>query len=276
MRRRLIDFQRELVLLENFSAVNYTGFRKILKKYDKKTGLDLQCTYLLEVLDTPFFLSNSLRSLMGATVKQLHALGMFTKFRRTTMSSFGTAKAEQTVVYDFQPILKLLEDGTDQSATKLLMLLDDTSAEKLMINWDAAKDIQTLTFLMLSSTDDYFIGVCVLPPGEKVHFYHKEGNDIFTRLLHGKCIIRQAQDRLKERREKISKCHATGPWPSFRLTMGTCLEYENDSEENVLVLLITLSGFHGEIDQLTFPHDDADGDIDVAPHKRVVTVLPTI
>ncbi|MCD9561495.1 hypothetical protein HAX54_020622 [Datura stramonium] len=36
--RDLVDLHGQMVLLENYSALNYTGLVKILKKYDKRTG----------------------------------------------------------------------------------------------------------------------------------------------------------------------------------------------------------------------------------------------
>ncbi|KAA8523017.1 hypothetical protein F0562_009440 [Nyssa sinensis] len=37
IRKEIVDFHGEMVLLENYSALNYTGLVKILKKYDKRT-----------------------------------------------------------------------------------------------------------------------------------------------------------------------------------------------------------------------------------------------
>lgn len=80
--QRLTNFHGELVLLENFSSVNYIGFRKILKKHDKKTGLKMQTVYLKTVLTTPFFLSDTLRKLILQTESQLALLDNIRKFRR--------------------------------------------------------------------------------------------------------------------------------------------------------------------------------------------------
>lgn len=270
LRKKLIDFQSELVLLENFSAVNYTGFRKILKKHDKKTGLDLRSTYLLAVLETPFFLSNSLKKLMSAAEKQLYTLDMFTKFRRTAMSSFGTLNSEPTLLYDFQPILKLLENGDDASGTRLLNLLDATSTEKLLINWEATKELRTLTFLILDSTDDHFVGVCVVPPGEKAQYYIKKQDQLYTRLLQGQCTLKH----LKGRGGEMSKCVATGPWPAFHFETGDCIEWRNESSRNALLLVVTIPGFDGEMDQLSFSSSNRNAS--VLSEKRVVTTFPAI
>jgi len=64
LRGRLVALTAHLRLLANFAAVNYTGFYKILKKYDKKTGRSLRHTYLTAVLATPFFQSSTVRTLL--------------------------------------------------------------------------------------------------------------------------------------------------------------------------------------------------------------------
>lgn len=83
LRKRLIDFHAQLVILEHYSTVNYTGFRKILKKHDKKTGTKLRETYLRNVTITPFFLSDTVRNMLLDTERQLQELDHIRKFRHT-------------------------------------------------------------------------------------------------------------------------------------------------------------------------------------------------
>lgn len=102
---RLINFHAQLVLLENFSTVNYTGFRKILKKYDKKTGLTLCKFYLKTVLVTPFFLSDTVRQIINKTESQLAQLSEIRKFRRIsppTITFQPTPTQDSPAVANFQ------------------------------------------------------------------------------------------------------------------------------------------------------------------------------
>ncbi|KAJ0478655.1 putative SPX domain-containing protein [Helianthus annuus] len=51
----IVDFHGEMVLLVNYSNINYTGMAKILKKYDKRTGGLLRLPFIQKVLEQPFF-----------------------------------------------------------------------------------------------------------------------------------------------------------------------------------------------------------------------------
>ncbi|CAM8983855.1 unnamed protein product [Rhodiola kirilowii] len=54
IRKEIVDFHGEMVLLENYSALNYTGLGKILKKYDKRTGALIRLPFIQKVLQQPF------------------------------------------------------------------------------------------------------------------------------------------------------------------------------------------------------------------------------
>ncbi|GER32069.1 SPX domain gene 1 [Striga asiatica] len=62
--RKLVDFHGELILLENYSALNYTGLLKILKKYDKKSGDLIRLPFIQKVLHEPFFRTEVLNKLV--------------------------------------------------------------------------------------------------------------------------------------------------------------------------------------------------------------------
>ncbi|KAF2597082.1 hypothetical protein F2Q68_00007569 [Brassica cretica] len=64
MRKEIVDFHGEMVLLENYSALNYTGLVKILKKYDKRTGDLMRLPYIQKVLQQPFYTTDLLYKLI--------------------------------------------------------------------------------------------------------------------------------------------------------------------------------------------------------------------
>ncbi|KAF8042742.1 hypothetical protein BT93_A1157 [Corymbia citriodora subsp. variegata] len=49
IRKEIVDFHGEMVLLENYSALNYTGLVKILKKYDKRTGALIRLPFIQKI-----------------------------------------------------------------------------------------------------------------------------------------------------------------------------------------------------------------------------------
>ncbi|CAI9780422.1 unnamed protein product [Fraxinus pennsylvanica] len=64
IRKEIVDFHGEMVLLENYSALNYTGLAKILKKYDKRTGALLRLPFIQKVVQQPFFTTDLLYKLV--------------------------------------------------------------------------------------------------------------------------------------------------------------------------------------------------------------------
>ncbi|KAK1299383.1 SPX domain-containing protein 2 [Acorus calamus] len=72
--KELVDFHGEMVLLENYSALNYTGLVKILKKYEKRTGALIRQSFIEKVLQQPFFTTDVLHLLVNKCVSMLDSL----------------------------------------------------------------------------------------------------------------------------------------------------------------------------------------------------------
>ncbi|KAL5713896.1 hypothetical protein ACHQM5_015930 [Ranunculus cassubicifolius] len=65
IRNAIVNFHGEMVLLENYSAFNFIGLVKILKKYDKRTGAVTCLPFIQEkVLQQPFFTMDLLYDLI--------------------------------------------------------------------------------------------------------------------------------------------------------------------------------------------------------------------
>ncbi|KAF2283028.1 hypothetical protein GH714_043367 [Hevea brasiliensis] len=62
--REIVNFHGEMVLLENYSALNYTGLVKILKKYDKRSGALVRLPFIQKVMQQPFFTTHVLNKLV--------------------------------------------------------------------------------------------------------------------------------------------------------------------------------------------------------------------
>ncbi|KAL6124445.1 hypothetical protein ACLB2K_076957 [Fragaria x ananassa] len=64
IRKDIVDFHGEMVLLVNYSNINYTGLAKILKKYDKRTGALLRLPFIQKILEQPFFTTDLISKLV--------------------------------------------------------------------------------------------------------------------------------------------------------------------------------------------------------------------
>ncbi|GLT39575.1 hypothetical protein SLA2020_137580 [Shorea laevis] len=71
MREDIVNFHGEMVLLENYSSINYTGLAKILKKYDKRTGGLLRSPFINKVLQQPFFTTDLVSKLVKECEKTI-------------------------------------------------------------------------------------------------------------------------------------------------------------------------------------------------------------
>ncbi|CAA3024205.1 SPX domain-containing 1-like [Olea europaea subsp. europaea] len=74
IRKEIVDLHGEMVLLENYSALNYTGLAKILKKYDKRTGALLRLPFIQKVVQQPFFTTDLLYKLVNECERMLDCL----------------------------------------------------------------------------------------------------------------------------------------------------------------------------------------------------------
>ncbi|KAF8393221.1 hypothetical protein HHK36_021462 [Tetracentron sinense] len=72
--KEIVDFHGEMILLENYSALNYTGLVKILKKYDKRTGALIRLPFIRRVLQEPFFTTDLLDKLVKECETMLDCL----------------------------------------------------------------------------------------------------------------------------------------------------------------------------------------------------------
>lgn len=74
IRKEIVDFHGEMVLMENYSALNYTGLVKILKKYDKRTGALIRLPFIQRVLQQPFFTTDLVYKLVKECERMLDIL----------------------------------------------------------------------------------------------------------------------------------------------------------------------------------------------------------
>jgi len=74
IQRSLVSFHFNLLMLQNYVALNFTGLAKILKKFDKHVGASLRAEYLGAIVELPFYRCDVLGSLVEETEKQFGLL----------------------------------------------------------------------------------------------------------------------------------------------------------------------------------------------------------
>lgn len=89
--REIVDFHGEMVLLENYSALNYTGLVKILKKYDKRSGTLLRLPFIQKVVQQSFYSNETLCQLEKECESMLDHL-----FAKTDMSESSLEETKTT------------------------------------------------------------------------------------------------------------------------------------------------------------------------------------
>ncbi|CAA3021144.1 SPX domain-containing 3-like [Olea europaea subsp. europaea] len=93
IRKDIVNFHGEMVLLINYSNINYTGLAKIVKKYDKRTGGFLRLRFIQKVLEQPFFTTD----LISKLVKECECI-IDTVFPAAASEAEGMLNAEREVI----------------------------------------------------------------------------------------------------------------------------------------------------------------------------------
>ncbi|EPS57451.1 hypothetical protein M569_17366 [Genlisea aurea] len=121
IRREIVDFHGEMVLLENYSALNYTGLVKILKKYDKRTGALLRLPFIQKVLQEPFFTIDLLYKLVKECERMLDR--MFPALELPSSSSASEAAVDGS--NDSKPSSSSSTTAPEDDLTKASTVLAD-------------------------------------------------------------------------------------------------------------------------------------------------------
>ncbi|KAG8079743.1 hypothetical protein GUJ93_ZPchr0007g4933 [Zizania palustris] len=74
IRREIVNFHGEMVLLLNYSSINYIGAAKILKKYDKRTGGVLRLPVIETVREQPFFKTETVSQMVRECEAMMEAV----------------------------------------------------------------------------------------------------------------------------------------------------------------------------------------------------------
>ncbi|GJN40866.1 hypothetical protein PR202_gn00279 [Eleusine coracana subsp. coracana] len=117
IRREVVDFHGEMVLLLNYSSINYTGLAKILKKYDKRTGGLLRLPVIAGVLQQPFFTTELISKLVKDCEAMMEAVFPATLADEDTCHRRDLAVAEQTIFRNTVAALLTMQEVRSGSST---------------------------------------------------------------------------------------------------------------------------------------------------------------
>ncbi|XP_058107897.1 SPX domain-containing protein 3 [Magnolia sinica] len=119
IRKDIVNFHGEMVLLENYSNINYTGLVKILKKYDKRTGALLRLPFIKTVLQQPFFTTDLVSKLVKECERTMELVFPITEEgeRREEEKERTTVVAEQSIFRNTVAALVTMKEMRRGSST---------------------------------------------------------------------------------------------------------------------------------------------------------------
>ncbi|KAJ1687280.1 hypothetical protein LUZ63_018670 [Rhynchospora breviuscula] len=120
IRKDIVNFHGEMVLLLNYSSVNYTGLAKILKKYDKRTGRLLRLPFIEKVLKQPFFTTELISKLVKkceTMMDPIFPLASAAEDQAKTKESDSAAIAEPSIFKNTVAALVTMQELRKGSST---------------------------------------------------------------------------------------------------------------------------------------------------------------
>ncbi|CAL4956284.1 unnamed protein product [Urochloa decumbens] len=113
IRREIVDLHGVMVLLLNYSSINYIGLAKILKKYDKRTGAVLRPPVIEAVLEQPFFETGTVSRLVRECEAMMEAVALVPE-----EADEALAAAERSIFRNTVAALLTMEDVRAWSSTR--------------------------------------------------------------------------------------------------------------------------------------------------------------
>ncbi|KAK2984109.1 hypothetical protein RJ640_018134 [Escallonia rubra] len=167
IRKEIVDFHGEMVLLENYSALNYTGLVKILKKYDKRTGALLRLPFIQKVLQQPFFITDLLYKLVKECETMLDRL--FPAVKLPTEAAEGDAPSTSATSKEDRPAQSAKELAEIEYVKSLYMksTISALRVLKEIRSGSSTVSVFSLPPLQISGVDDTWSKIPVLEQAAK-------------------------------------------------------------------------------------------------------------
>ncbi|CAL5340248.1 unnamed protein product [Camellia sinensis] len=112
IRKEIVNFHGEMVLLMNYSNINYTGLAKILKKYDKRTGGLLRSPFIQNVLQQPFYTTD----LISKLVKECES---------TIDAMFPVVEEEEGIIRGEREVIMVSGEGVFRNTVAALLTMQE-------------------------------------------------------------------------------------------------------------------------------------------------------
>ncbi|XP_010417812.1 PREDICTED: SPX domain-containing protein 2-like isoform X4 [Camelina sativa] len=132
IKKEIVDFHGEMVLLMNYSALNYTGLAKILKKYDKRTGALIRLPFIQKVLQEPFFTTDLLNTFVKECEAMLDHLFPSNKIRNLEEGEPTTSGTVQTATDDSDLLRGVPKELSEIEYMESLYMKSTVSALKVL------------------------------------------------------------------------------------------------------------------------------------------------
>uniref|UniRef100_A0A0C9QPB8 TSA: Wollemia nobilis Ref_Wollemi_Transcript_15008_1978 transcribed RNA sequence n=1 Tax=Wollemia nobilis TaxID=56998 RepID=A0A0C9QPB8_9CONI len=178
IRRDIVAIHGQMVLLENYSALNFTGLVKILKKYDKRTGALLRLPFIQSVLQQPFFTTELLSKLVRECEANLQSI-----FPAIPLDEVGACT---TVTGD---------GGNSQSS--------------LSLQGDTVESIYRSTLAALRTIKDLRKGSSTYNPLSFSSFIPGDVEDDFAAVANGKSMSNSSHSKrnsMAQNKENVPSC----------------------------------------------------------------------
>ncbi|GJN18690.1 hypothetical protein PR202_gb05878 [Eleusine coracana subsp. coracana] len=117
VRREIVNFHGKMVLLLNYSNINYIGLVKILKKYDKVTGAGLLLPAIASLRERPFFNTDTVSQMVRACESMLEAVPA-TAPEGQAAARHALAVAEESIFRNTVAALLIMQDVRAESSTR--------------------------------------------------------------------------------------------------------------------------------------------------------------
>uniref|UniRef100_A0A5B6YY74 Putative SPX domain-containing protein 1 n=1 Tax=Davidia involucrata TaxID=16924 RepID=A0A5B6YY74_DAVIN len=128
--REIVDFHGEMILLENYSALNYTGLVKILKKYDKRSGALIRLPFIQKVLQQPFYKTDVLNKLVKESETMLEQL--FSMNERSAPAEAAERSDTKTAAENRERLLTVPEELAEIENMESSMHMKTVSALRVL------------------------------------------------------------------------------------------------------------------------------------------------